>query len=78
MDLIKFNQINHKHISHWAEELEEGDRCLATIRHKTDGSKNLHNVEVIIIENLHSERIIVGYYNNKKYKIPYNELSKKM
>lgn len=74
MDLDKFNR--PKHISHWAEELQVGDRCKATIRHKTDGSKNLHNVEVIVVENLQSDKKIVGYFNNCKKHIPYNELTK--
>lgn len=74
MDLNKF--YNEKYISHWAEELESGDRCLATIRHKTDGSKNRHNVEIIVVENLQSEKKIVGYFKKRKKHIPYNELSK--
>ena len=36
---------------HWAESLISGDRCLATIRHQTDGSKNKHNVNVIVVRN---------------------------
>lgn len=74
MDLDKF--YNEKYISHWAEELQVGDKCKATIRHKTDGSKNLHNVEIIVVENLQSEKKIVGYFNKRKKQIPYNELSK--
>ena len=74
MDLNKFH--NEKYISHWAEELQIGDRCRATIRHKTDGSKNLHNVEIIVVENFQSEKKIVGYFNKHKKQIPYNELSK--
>lgn len=74
MGLDKF--YNEKHISHWAEELQVGDRCKATIRHKTDGSKNLHNVEIIVVENLQSEKKIVGYFKKRKKHIFYNELSK--
>ena len=76
MDLEKFKEIEKKYVSHWAERLEPGDRCKATIRHKTDGSKNRHNVEIIVIENLHSEEKIVGYFKKRKYQISYNELSK--
>lgn len=74
MDLDKF--YNEKYISHWAEKLQVGDRCNATIRHKKDGSKNLHNAEIIVVENLQSEKKIVGYFNKRKKQIPYNELSK--
>lgn len=47
---------------HWAENLQIGNKCLATIRHKTDGSKNLHNVEVIVIENNCIDKEIVGWF----------------
>lgn len=60
---------------HWADALEIGDKCLATIRHKTDGSKNLHNVEVIVIENKKKDKEIVGWFPEYKVRIPYNELS---
>jgi len=72
MDLNKF--YNEKHINHWAEELEPGDKCLATIRHKTDGSKNLHNIEIIVIENELLEKRIMGYFKRHKKSIPYNDL----
>ena len=74
MDLDKF--YSEKHIGHWAEELQAGDRCKATIRHRTDGTKNLHNVDVIVVDNLPSKKMIVGYFDKRKKKIPYNELSK--
>lgn len=74
MDLEKFH--NGKYVSHWAENLETGDRCKATIRHKTDGSKNIHNVDIIVVENLQAEKQIVGYLNKCKKQISYNELSK--
>jgi hypothetical protein len=74
MDLEKFESM--KYISHWAEELEVGDRCKATIRHKTDGSKNQHNVEVVVVENLPLNELIIGYFNKEKKEIPYNELKK--
>jgi len=75
MNLEKFKEIEEKYVNHWAERLEPGDRCKATIRHKTDGSKNLHNVEIIVVENLHSEEKIVGYFKKRKKQIQYNELS---
>ncbi|MCK9282294.1 MAG: hypothetical protein M0P71_16885 [Melioribacteraceae bacterium] len=74
MDLDKF--YNQKYIGHWAEKLQVGDRCKATIRHKIYGSKNLHNIEIIVIENLQSKKEIVGFFDNQKKHIPYNELSK--
>ena len=74
MDLEKFYK--EKYVSHWAEGLEIGDKCLATIRHKTDGSKNLHNVEVIVIENNKEKKEIVGWFPEVKATIPYNELKK--
>lgn len=63
--------------SNWGENLEPGDKCLATIRHKTDGSKNRHNVEIIVIDNFQSLSYITAWDRKKKrkFKIPYNELS---
>jgi len=74
MDINKFN--TNTHVSHWAETLQIGDRCTATIRHKTDGSKNLHNVDVIVVENNKSKQEIVGYFNKRTKAIAYNELTK--
>jgi hypothetical protein len=73
MDLEKF--YNEKYISHWAEELELGDRCLATIRHKTDGSKNRNNIEIVVGGNDTDGKRISGWCNGEKFIIPYNELS---
>ena len=53
MDLDKYNQI--KGYTHWKEKLEAGDRAIACIRHKTDGSKNIHNANVIVINNIIKE-----------------------
>lgn len=36
-------------IAHWATKLEVGDRFKATLRHKTDGTQNKHNVDCIVI-----------------------------
>jgi hypothetical protein len=63
-----------REIKHWAESLEVGDKCLATIRHKTDGSKNLHNVEVIVIENNATKEEISAWFPEYKAVIPYNDL----
>jgi hypothetical protein len=63
-----------KYIKHWAESLEIGDICLATIRHKTDGTKNLHNVKMIVIENNNRKQEIVGWTSDHKATVPYNDL----
>lgn len=52
-----------------------GDRVLATIRHKTDGTKNRHNVPVIVTGNDTEKRKILGATETGYvYVIPYNEL----
>lgn len=76
MDLLEYEKNRKNHVQHWAETLEVGDRCKATIRHKTDGSKNRHNVDIVVIENLFSERRIIGYFDETTESIPYNELTK--
>ena len=76
MYLLEYEKIRRNHVQHWAETLEAGDRCKATIRHKTDGSKNRHNVDIVVIENLLSERRIIGYFDEITESIPYNELTK--
>ena len=76
MDLLGYDKIRRSHVQHWAERLEAGDRCKATIRHKTDGSKNRHNVDIVVIDNLLSERRIIGYFDEITESIPYNELTK--
>lgn len=74
MEFEKF--YNEKYVSHWAEELQLGDRCLATIRHKTIGELNRHNVPVIIIENITSENKIKGSFFDEIGFVDYNELTK--
>jgi len=74
MDLQKI--MNEKHIFHWAEELQMGDRCLATIRHQTIGELNRHNIPVIVIENIISEKKIKGSFFDEIGFINYNELTK--
>ena len=73
MDLEKF--MNEKYPKHWAENLQIGDRCLATIRHETIGGLNRHNVLVIVIENIISENKIKGSFFDEIGFINYNELS---
>jgi len=74
MDLEKYN--SQKYTGHWAEELEAGDRCKATIRHKTDGGKNRHNVELIVIENNNNTKQITAWDGENQITIDYNELTK--
>ena len=59
---------------HPAESLKTDDKFTATLRHKTDGSKNIHSAEVIVVENHIQEKEIVGYYNNGFVTVPYNEI----
>jgi hypothetical protein len=64
-----------KEYKHWADALESGDRVLATIRHETDGSKNLIDVQVIVTGNNRRECKISAAFLAGLYVIPYNELS---
>lgn len=61
---------------HWAEDLQVGDRVLATIRHKTNGKLNRHNVNIVVISNDAVNQEIKGLDNEKGIWlfIPYNEL----
>lgn len=61
---------------HWATELEVGDRAIATIRHETDGSKNIHNAVVIVVSNDEYKKNIEGALGEEVYNIPYYELKK--
>lgn len=65
-----------KENKHWATELQTGDRAVATIRHETDGSKNISNAVVIVVANDEVAREVMAAYENEKYVIPYNELDK--
>jgi hypothetical protein len=61
---------------HWAESLEVGDRCIGTLRHTTDGSKNVKGAKLIVVENNLIERFVQGAIGNHVWKVPYNELSR--
>lgn len=67
--------IPEKYVRHWAERLEVGDRVTGTIRHKSDGSKNRHNVIMIVIENNKPIKSIKAAVENEELVIPYNELN---
>lgn len=68
------NLVNSKFSRHWAEDLQTGDKALACIRHKTDGSKNIHNAEIIVITNNIHECWVLAAHKNIEYQIPYMEL----
>ena len=74
MDLNEYERIKSTHFKHWAERLKVGDICLATIRHQTDGTKNLHDVEVVVDENLKGENKINCYFGDVKATVKYNDL----
>ena len=61
-----------KYKKHWAESLEMGDRCKATIRHQTDGTKNIHNADIIVIK--HLDKAILAAFDGNEVVVPYNEL----
>lgn len=64
-----------KEIKHWAQSLEVGDRCLATIRHKTDGSKNLINQSaIVVVNNKDDQHILVSINKGDLHVVPYSEI----
>lgn len=65
-----------KEIKHWAESLQPADRVTGTIRHKTDGSLNRHNVEMIVIRVLPTTQKIIAFVDGDSIPIPFNELNK--
>lgn len=69
------NFLKQKSISHWAEELQTGDKVLANIRHKTDGSKNLMKQESIVIVNFHFDWKVKIFVNGEEKTVDYNELN---
>lgn len=62
-------------IIHWATTLKQGDKAIATIRHETDGSKNIHNAEVLILNNNSRRQMVMGEHFGQYYTIPYNDLT---
>lgn len=77
--MLKKNKMSES-IKHWAEDLQIGDRVIACIRHKTDGSKNIHGATVIVVENDIYDWRIVGWYCEDtisfKVSIRYGDLRK--
>lgn len=60
MDLKEF--MDKKYPKHFAETLVWGDKIKVTIRHKTDGNKNLVNVNVIFIRCYYDKKEVDVYY----------------
>ena len=61
--------------THWATILKQGDKVFATIRHETDGSKNIRNAEVVILNNNSKREMVMGEHLGQYYTIPYNDLA---
>lgn len=59
---------------HWAASLKENDQVIATIRHETDGEKNLCDVLCKVMSNsVEREKVLVEYLRNL-YTVPYYDL----
>lgn len=63
-------------IKHWAENLQVADRVTGTIRHKTDGNLNRHDVEMIVVQVIVPSKQILAYIVSdcKTMPISFNEL----
>jgi len=59
---------------HPAQKLIQGDKVIATIRHATDGSKNLNKVQVIFLECNSLKRTCDVVYLCKVYEVPFNNM----
>lgn len=61
---------------HWAYSLQVGDRCQATIRHKTDGSKNLVDVPVIVAAVDRRRKFVIAIHDVKEpeAQVPFMDL----
>lgn len=60
---------------HWAESLKEGDRVIATLRHQTEGLKNLHDVYCKVISVHPHIKIIYADTRHGKRTIDFCDLS---
>lgn len=61
---------------HFAKKLKEGDHFSATIRHKTDGSKNRINQKCTVVHNGELvDSLIAKTAQGEIVRIPYNEIS---
>lgn len=59
----------------WQESLKQGDKVLATIRHKTDGTQNIHDAKIDVVYSSPVSRKIAGYYRGDLILVNYNELT---
>jgi hypothetical protein len=80
MDLNEF--MDTKYPKHYAETLIQGDRIKATIRHRTDGNKNIIDADMIFIR-CNNDKTITAYYEGDgniiqkgeyMIEIPFNEI----
>ena len=60
---------------HWAASLKENYNVIATIRHKTNGNKNLYNVLCKVVQNNEECEKVVLEYKRVTYSVQYNELT---
>jgi len=65
-----------ENVKHWAESLQSGDRVTGTIRHKTDGNLNRHNVEMIVAEVIPEHKQVLAVVYGFTIYVPFNELNK--
>lgn len=62
-------------ISHWAESLETCDRVYGTLRHPTDGTLNIIDAPLVVVENRIDKKEIYAMFGGSGYvTVPYNEL----
>lgn len=60
---------------HWAASLKENDQVIATIRHETDGEKNLCDVLCKVMSNsVEREKVLVEYLR-QYYTVRYSDLT---
>lgn len=62
---------------HWANSLKIGDKVIAFIRNKSDGSKNFRS-RLTVIENDRKNKTLVALLSGRTYTIPYNDLVNKV
>ncbi|WP_278494909.1 hypothetical protein [Chryseobacterium arthrosphaerae] len=60
---------------HFAKKLKAGDTFIATIRHKTDGTKNLVNKKCTVVHNGGLEDSLIAKMDHGIVRIPYNEIN---
>lgn len=60
---------------HWAATLRQNDNVIATIRHKSNGNKNLIDVLCKVITNDQENEKIELAYLRSVYMIKYNDLT---